>query len=58
MYRKGRGPNNKGAANGRAKLTAKQVQAIRRSKATNKDLAEKYSVSAVTVWRVRKGISH
>jgi hypothetical protein len=58
MYRKGRGPNNKGTANGRAKLTKRQVQAIRRSKASNKDLAEKYDVKPVTVWRVRKGISH
>lgn len=58
MYRKGRGPNNKGTNNGRAKLTAKQVQAIRRSEASSKDLALKYGVAPVTIWRVRAHISH
>lgn len=58
MYNKGRGPNNRGAANGRAKLTAKQVEAIRKSKESNAVLAKKYKVAPVTIWRVRAKISH
>jgi len=58
MYRKGRGPNNRGTENGRAKLTSLQVKAIRNSEASTKDLAEEFGVAPVTVWRVRAGISH
>ncbi len=58
MYRKGRGPNNKGTANGRAKLNDKQVKEIRRSKASNNDLAEKYGVGALTIWRIKTNRSY
>lgn len=58
MYRKGRGPNNKGTANGRAKLTTRQVTAIRKAEATYKELAAKFGVSVSTIWRVRAGVSH
>jgi hypothetical protein len=58
MYRKGRGPNNKGANNGRAKISASEAKAISRSNESTKDLAARYGVAPVTIWRIKTGRSH
>lgn len=58
MYAKGRGPDNRGANNGRAKISAVEAKAIKRSKETTKDLAAFFKVAPVTIWRIRSGRSH
>lgn len=58
MYSKGRGPNNKGAHNGRAKISASEAKAIRISNASTKELAEAYGVAPVTIWRIKTNRSH
>ena len=46
---------NAGAKNGRAKLTAEQVQAIRADKRGKRTIAPEYGISAAQVQRVRLG---
>lgn len=58
MYAKGRGPNNTGANNGRAKISAGEAKAIGLSNASTKDLAKAYQVAPVTIWRIKTGRSH
>lgn len=52
--RKGRNPNHPGETNGRAKLTADQVRAIRaRYNGNNaKTMAREYGIGQMTVWRI------
>jgi hypothetical protein len=51
----GRGGNLKGESNGRAKLTAAQVQAIRVSAATGAALARQFGISKAMACRIRRG---
>lgn len=64
--RKGRGsgaehlPNNKGEANGRAKLTTKDVQEIRRllnEGLSARSIGRQYGVSGVMVGNIKRGIN-
>ena len=58
--RKGRGPNRRGEANGRAKLTAELVDAIRRrhdpQTMPSRRLAAEYGVSQTTVLDIVRGV--
>lgn len=47
---------NAGAQNGRAKLTAEQVQAIRADKRGKRTIAPEYGISPAQVQRVRLGL--
>jgi hypothetical protein len=49
------GTHTKGHRNGNAKLTPRQVAAIRRSPATGRSLAEEYGVHPSTIARVKTG---
>lgn len=49
------GTHTKGHQNGNAKLTPRQVEAIRRSILSGRALAQKYGVHESTICRVRKG---
>lgn len=53
--RKGRAGNHKGEANGRAKLTDKQVSEIRHSTLCTTSLMTSYEVSRSTICRIRVG---
>jgi len=46
-------PNLKGENNGQHKLTLKQVQEIRNSQESNRKLAQKYNVSATTIFNIK-----
>lgn len=46
-------PNLKGEKNGQHKLTLKQVQEIRNSQESNRKLAQKYNVSATTIFNIK-----
>lgn len=56
MYQKGRGPNNRGENNGRAKLSPKQVIEIRERYATGEiyqaELAKEYGVTQAVVQKL------
>lgn len=58
MYAKGRGPDNRGDNNGRAKIGSGAAEDIRNSQASNKALASFYGVTPVTIWRIKTGRSH
>ena len=51
MTRKGR--STRGSKNPRAKFTEAQIQEIRSSKKSRKELAEKYGVWPETIWGIR-----
>ena len=40
------------------RLTDDEVRAIHKSNMANAVLAEKYGVSIMTVWRIKKGVTH
>lgn len=42
----------------KAKLTSEDVDLIQVSKESNKELAEKFKVSAMTIWRVKNSITY
>lgn len=48
-------PARNGAANGRAKLSASDVESIRSQSSPADDLATKYGVAKSTIYRVRRG---
>jgi hypothetical protein len=53
---KGRQAKLKGIANGQAKLTEEDVNAIRSARGeTQADLAKQFGVSQTLVWRIRAG---
>lgn len=40
------------------KLSSKDVNLVRRSKVPTRELAEKYNVSFLTIWRIRKNLTY
>lgn len=57
MISKGRFQASRGASNGRAKLTARQASAIRRSKEPAAVVAARYGVRTSHVYRIRRNLS-
>lgn len=58
MYKRGRGPDNRGERHGGAKLTAADVVRIRRQcerGASRRQIAETFGISQALVWSVTRG---
>lgn len=58
MYKRGRGPDNRGECHGEAKLTAADVSRIRRRRergVSYKQIAETFGISQALVWSVTRG---
>ncbi len=45
---------NKGERNGRAKLTREKVREVRRASGTITELSQRFGVSRMTIWKVRR----
>lgn len=55
MRHKGRSPARQGERNGRAKLTAVQVDEIRLASGSNTEIARRYGVAHQMISRIRRG---
>lgn len=53
MKKRGRSPNNRGEKNPKSKLTKTQVLYIRHYDLDIKDIAKRYGVSKVQIWRIK-----